>query len=233
MIDTNSDYYKTGLESILVGATLTTITYVLAFGFGILEQVPSSFELIGVLFNYACVYAAAREWIISWVWGIVAVLALSVFFWNISLYSSLALHFIYFLPIQFIGMYNWFYGGKENDSLPVTNMTIFDLLMYGGVALFAFVMIGTVNTYFDGKSPFLDTAILTASVVAQQLMVSKKIESWIVWMMVNVVAIYVYASAEAYMLSIQYVIFLGNAFYGYYNWRKSYAINGIVQTNYS
>jgi nicotinamide mononucleotide transporter len=60
------------------------------------------------------------------------------------------------------------------------------------------------------------------SVIAQYLLALKKLESWFVWMTVNVLAIYVYGTGGTMLLAAQYVLFLGNAFVGAWLWYKSY-----------
>ena len=65
----------------------------------------------------------------------------------------------------------------------------------------------------------LDTMILFLSILANLLMVHKKIFHWYVWIIVNVISIYVYYNSGLYTVAIQYIYFLINAFIGIYVWK--------------
>lgn len=84
-----------------------------------------------------------------------------------------------------------------------------------------YVVLQSINAYFGGVQPIADTAILTLSVLAQFLLTYKKIESWYLWIAVNILAIYVYITSGLYLIGLQYALFLLNAFYGLYTWRNS------------
>jgi nicotinamide mononucleotide transporter len=94
-----------------------------------------------------------------------------------------------------------------------------NLVVIGGISWF---VVAQINTYFGATSPILDTGILVLSIVAQYLLGLKKIESWLIWIAVNVLSIYVYGSGGAFLLAFQYFFFLLNAIWGFYRWWISY-----------
>jgi len=53
------------------------------------------------------------------------------------------------------------------------------------------------------------------------LMANKKIENWIFWIITNIVSIPLYFVKGYGFTGIQYIIFLGLAFLGYKEWKKS------------
>jgi nicotinamide mononucleotide transporter PnuC len=113
--------FKDILEGLGVGVFLTGITYYIGSIMGWIGGY-SILEVSGVLFNYACVWLVVRQKIANWPLGIIAVVLLGWLFFNIQLYASMALHIIYFLPIQIWGWYNWLYGGEEKTELKVSLM---------------------------------------------------------------------------------------------------------------
>ena len=207
-----------GWGALLLGIGLTALSYGVLLWAGI----PYDFswlEAVGVALNFACVMLVARQNILTWPWGILAVISLGVLFWNLGLYGSLALHIGYFFPIQFWGWYKWAYGNeKEFDSLPVTTLTKKQWSILLISVPFIFLALTGINMHLDGASPFLDTGIFVISIIAQYLLGLKKVESWIGWVMVNIIAIAVYSHAGAYLLTVQYAMFLANALYGLYIW---------------
>ena len=120
---------------------------------------------------------------------------------------------LYFLFISVYGFISWKY--KEIDI----SMNIKTSFVYLIIALIIFILCYYVFTYFDGQMVLLDTMILFLSILANLLMVHKKIFHWYVWIIVNIISIYVYYNSGLYTVAIQYIYFLINAFIGIYVWR--------------
>lgn len=96
--------------------------------------------------------------------------------------------------------------------------------MITGIAYFAFVETAFLVAAETGTEfPFLwnDSLILVLSLLAQLLLDNKRIETWFVWVLVNLIAIYTYFNQELFIVTLQYVFFLANTIYGWYSWRKS------------
>jgi nicotinamide mononucleotide transporter len=66
-----------------------------------------------------------------------------------------------------------------------------------------------------------DAFVLIGSLVAQVMMVYEKYESWIVWMVVDVVATIQYAVNGLYFTAILYAMFTVIAVIGWKRWRDS------------
>ena len=66
--------------------------------------------------------------------------------------------------------------------------------------------------------------VLAGTLLAQFLLDNKKLENWIVWAVVNVFAIYTYATSGLPLVAFQYVFFLANTAYGYVSWRRSWRV---------
>ncbi|KAG1078710.1 hypothetical protein G6F40_016603 [Rhizopus arrhizus] len=65
-----------------------------------------------------------------------------------------------------------------------------------------------------------DSAVLVLSVIAQILMMRRKLESWWVWLLVNTVAVPLYYSRGLHLTSILYVGFWINALVALRHWRN-------------
>jgi nicotinamide mononucleotide transporter len=50
----------------------------------------------------------------------------------------------------------------------------------------------------------------------------KKIESWTLWLLIDILSAGIYFYKEIYFYSLLYIIYAGMAFMGYIAWRKSY-----------
>ena len=75
-----------------------------------------------------------------------------------------------------------------------------------------------------GALAWTDSVVLAGTLLAQFLLDNKKLENWIVWAVVNVFAIYTYATSGLPLVAFQYVFFLANTAYGYVSWRRSWRV---------
>ena len=62
-------------------------------------------------------------------------------------------------------------------------------------------------------------AALPASVLAQLLLMRRRLETWYGWLLVNTLAVPLFASRELYLTAGLYGLFWCNAWYGLYRWR--------------
>jgi nicotinamide mononucleotide transporter len=69
-------------------------------------------------------------------------------------------------------------------------------------------------------TPYLDTFTTGAAFAAMWLMANKKLESWILWIIVNTASVPLYFIKGYGFTGIQYFIFLVMAFYGYKEWKQ-------------
>lgn len=180
-------------------------------------------EILGSLTGLISVYLTARNSIWNWWWGVANVLLFGWLFLDSRLYSDALLQLAYFLPMQFYGWLFWKKAGpRHNDDLSVTRLTsaavVFTVLAIAGASagwgLF-------IRTYTNGAQPFLDATLAMTSVAAQYLDARKKLESWWLWIAVDVVSVvYLYPRQHLYVTAGVYAVFLGVAIMGLWRWGR-------------
>lgn len=197
--------------------------------FQILDYPLSYVELIGTLFGFLSVYLATRANILTWATGIINELFLFILFFQVQLYADMFLQ-IYFFIITLYGWYKW--NSKKNDikistTLPrikiflgvsIAIMTVISGILFSNIHLY-------LPAYFKLQAayPFIDSFVMVASIVATFLLAKKKIESWLLWICIDLVGIGLYFMKGIYFLSFQYFIFFGLAMYGFFRWKKQMA----------
>ena len=72
----------------------------------------------------------------------------------------------------------------------------------------------------DAWLPYVDSAVLVFSVVAQLLMMRRKLESWAFWLLVNTIAVPLYASRGLHLTAVLYAVFWINAWVALWHWRR-------------
>lgn len=178
-------------------------------------------EFFALVFGIVAVYFNSREKIWGWPTGIIGVVLSGILFYDARLYSDLILHIMYFV-LGFYGWYEWLYGGKNKSEKKVSTLSPGVLV---GLMLAGAVGVGAIGYFFDNYTDadlaYWDAFTTSFSLVGQYMLAKKKIENWILWLVVDAVAAGIYLYKELYMLSILYFLYLGLATYGFINWKKS------------
>lgn len=195
---------------------------------------PMSYlEFFGTVFTVLCVWFTTRAKVISWPLGIIGTTLYLFLFYQIRLYSDL-LEQTYFLISGFIGWWVWYRVGTHGRSEAAAatvgwNSTRTNIAYALGVALCTVMLtwvISHVHLWLPGlfsqpaDFPLLDSFTTVLSFAAQWLLVRKKIESWVLWMLVDVIAIGLYWFKDVRFISLEYVLFLFLAAMGFWKWIK-------------
>lgn len=182
----------------------------------------SPVELVGLIFGVLTVWLLIKQNIWTWPVGIVYILVSLYIFFTARLYADFALH-IFFLIMSIYGWYYWVKGGPRTDSdLPVTyerRSTV--LLLLCSCAVAVFISGGLLAAYTDADLPYWDNTTSYLSLLAMWLQSRKKIESWVLWFVIDVLAVGIYFYKGIYFYSLLYLLYLGMAVMGYIEWRKS------------
>jgi nicotinamide mononucleotide transporter len=138
--------------------------------------------------------------------------------------------------MYFLGMslYGWWYWNKTLNQKDYRGFIVSSgalmakclaVTVVGGVG-FGFFLINADSilpkVFTEPASyPMIDAITTAASFVAMWLLSKKRVESWIYWIVVDVVAIWLYFIKDVKFLSLLYVILLGIAINGYLTWRRT------------
>lgn len=168
-----------------------------------------------------CIFLAARNNVHTWWTGIVACVLFAVLFYQSQLYADVVLQG-FFVVTGAIGWYQWMHSPHNRHlQRPITSISPPMLLasLVGGAAvagLYGAFLYKTTDAYM----PYVDATVLAFSVVAQILLMQRKIETWMFWILVNSISVPLYFSRGLYLTAFMYSLFFVNAFYGLYKWRK-------------
>lgn len=177
-------------------------------------------EIIANAFNLAAVYLARRNHILTWPIGILACALFAVLFYRVKLYADVSLQ-VFFILASIYGWWKWRFGGGDKSELPIT--TLKPRFFAGALALAGILTVAygfALHRWTDASFPFIDSVVLMLSILGQLLLMVRKLENWIVWIGVNLVATPLYASKALYLTSGIYFVFLLMAFWGHFTWRK-------------
>jgi nicotinamide mononucleotide transporter len=178
------------------------------------------YEVIGFVTGLLGVWLATRQNVWTWPVGLIGVLAYTVYNFQLKLYADVGLQLFYTVSGLY-GWYEWLYGGRNHKELPVSKMTGNQVLLalFSG-SFFTVLLAYIFGTYTDASFPFFDSALVAFSLVGQVLLTRKKIENWILWLVVDTGYVGMYILKGSYLTATLYFIFLGLAVKGFLDWRR-------------
>jgi nicotinamide mononucleotide transporter len=176
-------------------------------------------EAAANVFNTAAILLAARNSVHTWWTSIVGCALFAYVFLGARLYADVTLQ-MFFIGASVVGWWRWV-GGARGAELPVrrTDRRHVALLTIAAVVV-ALGYGALLHRFTDAYAPFLDSVILTFSVLGQFLLVGRRIENWWCWLVVNSVAVPVYFSRGLYITALLYVVFCVNAIVALVHWRR-------------
>jgi nicotinamide mononucleotide transporter len=182
----------------------------------------TTIEIIATIFGLACVLLYIRQSIWSWPTGLVQVVLYAWVFYHARLYSDFLLHLVY-TALQIYGWYHWLRGSPQDGQPQVRRLSIMAAGTCGIVAILGTGTLGFVMRRFTNADlPYWDATITILSLLAQYLIARKVLENWLIWVVVDVLAIGVYWYKGLYITTGLYLVFLFMAVTGWFAWRKSY-----------
>ncbi|MFO0566366.1 MAG: nicotinamide riboside transporter PnuC [Polyangiaceae bacterium] len=176
-------------------------------------------ELVANLINAASIVLAGRNSVQTWWTGIVGAVLFGWLFFDAKLYADVTLQ-IFFIGTSLWGWYVWRAGESGGES-PVRRTRGSVLMAFLAVALVVALAYGwLLQRFTDAWSPFWDSVVLSASVLAQLLLMQRRVETWPVWLLVNTLAVPLFWRRGLYLTSVLYAGFWLNALVSIAHWRR-------------
>jgi len=184
------------------------------------------FEIVGVLTGILGVWLTTRQKIWCWPVGIVSVAAFIVVFFRAKLYAAMGLQVVY-VGLLAYGWHAWLHGGEGQVALRVSRLP---RRLAFGLAVAAAAATGIAGYWLrartDEAMPYLDGFTTSFSLVAQWMQARKYLENWLLWVVVDVVYVGMSLSQGLTLTAGLYAVYVGLAFLGFRDWRRSMAAGG-------
>jgi nicotinamide mononucleotide transporter len=171
-----------------------------------------------------CVFLASRKNILSWPIGLMNVLCYLYIFYSVQLYADFGEQ-IFYLVTQVLGWIYWSINKNKETKFTVhidkVGLPKFILIVLSSILIGYFV--GTfLKQYTDASYPYVDAITTILSFSAQLLLTFKKKETWIIWIVIDIVGLWLYTVKGLYFTTGLYFVYLANAVYGLIQWEKDY-----------
>ena len=179
-------------------------------------------ELFAVIMNITSVVYAKRNNILVYPTGLIGTGIFVFILLNFSLLGDTIINAYFFS----MSIYGWYFWSRKKDEVFINQVSTINrneikyLLI---LAISSLIFIYFVYDYFDkwnNWTAYVDNITTALFFVAMWLMARRKIESWIFWIIGDLITVPLYFYKGLTISSIQYIIFLILAVLGYISWKK-------------
>lgn len=180
----------------------------------------STIEIVASVSGFLCLFLLIKRNIWCWFFGFVQVTLFAWIFFHAKLYSDTGLHVIY-MVLQIYGWWNWYHHKDQDNELIIEPTNAVLVVKWALIGIVGAAVLGTImDRYTDASFAYPDAFTTSVSLVAQWLLTRRYIVNWLFWIVVDVVAIYIYLQKGLYPTSALYAAFLIMCIFGYFSWAK-------------
>ncbi len=178
-------------------------------------------EIIIFIFGVLSVYFAKKENVLVYPTGIICTILSVYIMFHAKYYADMSINIYY----SIMSVYGWFQWKKitNGEVLSISRTNMKEKII--GIVLFLITAIICIYIYkfFNYKlqiNNYLDIFTTSLFFTAMWYMAKKKIENWILWIVGNTFAVYIFFDRQLYIIAIQYIIFTILAISAYIKWKK-------------
>lgn len=203
-------------------------------------------EAVGTVAGLLCIWLASLEKIVNYLFGLINVTLFAIIFFQIQLYASLLLQ-LFFFAANLYGWYAWSRQTSQHEAelqirwLPLPKALAWLAACVIAIALmtlyidpvFAVLTQVAVNvmqglgmnvampTLQPDAFPFWDSCMMVLSIAAMVLMTRKYVENWLLWVVINVISVAIFALQGVYAMALEYLLLTFIALNGSRMWMNS------------
>ena len=188
--------------------------------FTLFGQTASLPEVLAFITGLASVWLTRSMHIANWPVGIASVLCFAFVFLDAKLYADALLQ-LAFVVLGFYGWWRWSRPGRGTQDIAVSHAPPGEIgisLAVCAVATWACAMVLRHGT--DSPAPWADAAVFALSLLATWAQARGRIECWVAWIAVDLIAIPLYWSRSLALTAALYVLFLLLCVAGLMAWQR-------------
>jgi nicotinamide mononucleotide transporter len=181
----------------------------------------SQLEFWAFVTSLAGVWLMTRQWLIAWPAGLISVVLYAIVFVEYKLYADASLQLFFFAMLAY-GWWHWKHPQPGRRELPTSHVTLREWGIYTVLTALAALAIAQLLLHAtDSKTPYWDASTTALSLAGQWMQARKQLENWIVWIVADVLYIYLYLVKDLKATAILSVLYCILAIMGYLQWRKA------------
>lgn len=203
--------------------------------FTVWDYQVSYLELFGMISGVIAVVLSSLANVWSWPIGIINVTLSFFLFFQVQLYPDMFLQ-VFFFVTNVMGWWRWTHPKAHEEDrkheLRISYMSKKDIFIVTIAGLSGTFLLGqfaeNLHEFFPAvftkpsAAPYLDSFITVMSVITTFYMIQKKVECWVIWLLVDIVATYLYFVRDIKLYGLLYLMFCFIAAFALWNWMREY-----------
>lgn len=203
-----------------------------ALTFLIVISIIKSDDILAILastFGLLYTITSGKGKIYCYYFGIIGTISCAIISLQISLYGYAFLHFLYYLPMEIIGIYSWKQHLQTNSNEIVkTKLSSLGLTILIITTPILTSLIYLIFKNIEDVSPLPDALILVLSILGMVLTVKRCIEQWIIWTIVNILSVWMWFDVflqgeRTFSILVVRIIYFIIGVYFFFSWKKSFS----------
>ena len=173
-----------------------------------------------------CVILTGKGKLSSFWVGTVNTILYAVVAWQARYWGEVMLNLIYYVPMNFVGLYMWSKNmNKQTEEVVKERMSFKGSVLAYTCVIAGTLVYGVILNLMNGTLPFIDSMSTVFSIFAQFLCVKRYMEQWVLWIVVDVVTVimwvYAFINGTGDMATVlMWSIYLINAIIMFAKWKK-------------
>ncbi|WP_455715144.1 nicotinamide riboside transporter PnuC [Anaerosporobacter sp.] len=182
--------------------------------------------IIAAVTGVICVILTGKGKMSCYIFGLVNTILYALISFDAKFYGEVMLNALYYVPMQFVGWFMWkkHMNNKTQEVEKIKLSIKWDvvLLVISASAIYGY---GLVLRRLGGNLPFADSTSTCLSVLAMVLSVKRLSEQWVLWIVVDVVTVYmwvidyIHGGTDVATL-LMWIVYLLNAIFMFVKWFK-------------
>ena len=178
-------------------------------------------EILATTANLVFIILLIREKILCWPFGIAGSLLSIYLFIDARLYSEAFLYLFYAL----MGVWGWlrWHRQLEENNNPIIRWDLsrhLRILLVGSALALGLGV--SVQFFSDAERPLFDAFTTTFSFIATYMEITKVLEAWGYWLILNLASIWLYQDRSLDIYALLIGIYSIMSVWGFITWQKAY-----------
>ncbi len=180
----------------------------------------SPLEIFAVIISIIGVTLTIKRNMWCWVFNFFAFVLYAYLFFEFKLYGETILQ-VFFMVVNFYGFYHWLKGKQQDHEIRIEPIAVQTVILQMIIAAAGGVIFGLSLHYFtDAALPMLDSQLAAFSLLATYWTSRKHIATWVLWVFVDIVYVWMFMYKELFLTAALYAAFVGLAGFGWWQWEQ-------------
>tara|TARA_B100000579_G_C22583272_1_gene734562 strand:+ start:205 stop:837 length:633 start_codon:yes stop_codon:yes gene_type:complete len=188
------------------------------------SQIDIGLEIFAVFFGFLSVWFSKNNNVLVFPTGLINTSIFVYLLIKWELLGDMVINAYYFI-VSIYGWYYWTRKNSNNNYTPISKVNQNDKKIVFIISVSSAIFVSLMYTYFNkwsGLVSYVDVLTTSIFFAGMWLMAKRKIESWIFWIIGNLISVPLYVTKGLAFTSFQYFIFTFIAIAGYYKWKSIY-----------